>query len=65
MCAPKPPQIKPTDPAAKQPDPAIIRNPYLDGAEAFAKARVGRSQLRIDPGAPRGIRIPLPTSAGA
>jgi hypothetical protein len=57
---PKPPKIQPTDPEAKQPDPAIIRNPYLDGASDFAIARMGRSQLRINPGA---ARVALPPSA--
>lgn len=63
MCTPEPPQISPNSAEAKKPDPAIIRNPYLDNATDFAKARQGRSQLRIDPGTPVSARIPLPPSA--
>lgn len=65
MCPPKPPKIKSSDREAKAKDPAVIRNPYLDNATEFARARMGRSQLRIDPGTPRGVRIPLPGSAPA
>lgn len=63
MCTPKPPKVSPNDPNAKPKDPAIIRNPYLDNATDFARSRMGRSQLRVDPGTPRGVRIPLPGSA--
>jgi hypothetical protein len=63
VCTPKPPKVSKSDPVAKTPDPAVIRNTYLDDATSFAQNRQGRSQLRIDPGAPVGIRIPLPGSA--
>lgn len=64
MCAPKAPKIRTSD--SKQPDPAIIRNPYLDNVSEFALARMGRSQLRIDPGSGprRSPAIPLPPSSG-
>lgn len=61
MCAPKAPKISAKD--SKPPDPAIIRNPYFDGALDFQQARMGRNSLRIDPGTTRGIRIPTPQPA--
>jgi hypothetical protein len=64
VCTPKPPKINPASQQAKQPDPAIIRNPFLDNVNDFAQSRKGRSQLRIDPMQPSAsIRIPLPNSA--
>lgn len=59
MCTPKPPKVKPTSPEAKTPEPAVIRNPYLDNVTSFGQARMGRRQLRIDR-APSGLRIPVP-----
>jgi hypothetical protein len=63
VCTPKAPKVNPNSQTAKTPDPAIIRNPYLDNATEFAQARMGRSSLRIDPGSPKSARIPLPSSA--
>lgn len=60
MCMVKTPKIKKSDAAAKEPDPAIIRNPYLDNSREFQETRLGRSQLRIDPGTPRGVRPNAP-----
>lgn len=66
MCVVKTPKIKPTDAAAKTPDPAIIRSPFLDNAAEFATARRGRSSLRIDRGSgAASAPAPLPASAGA
>lgn len=59
MCTPKAPKIKPE--ASKTPDPAVIRNPYFDGALDLQQTRQGRNSLRIDPGIPGGVRIPTPT----
>lgn len=52
MCiVPKAPKIPST--AAKVKDPAIIRNPILDGMDPITKAlRKGRSSLRIERAAP-------------
>jgi len=49
MCIVKTPKVKATDAANKTPDPAIIRNPYLDGVDPETKAlRMGSSSLRIE-----------------
>lgn len=59
MCIIKTPKIAPTDPTAKTPDPAVIRNPYLDGLDPKAKSlRTGRSSLRIERGGGRGTPPP-------
>lgn len=59
MCAPKAPKVDAS--ASKPPDPAIIRNPYFDGALQSKQARVGRNSLRIDPGSAHvGIPTPQP-----
>lgn len=50
MCIVKTPSVVPTTPGK---EPAIIRNPYLDGLDPAAKSlRVGRSALRIERRAP-------------
>lgn len=49
MCIVKTPKVSAADASAKTPDPAIIRNPYLDGVDPVTKAlRAGRSTLRIE-----------------
>lgn len=49
MCIVKTPKVSTTDATSKTPDPAIIRNPYLDGVDPVTKAlRMGRSSLRIE-----------------
>jgi hypothetical protein len=49
MCIVKTPKVKAADPQAKTPDPAIIRNPYLDGVDPASTAlRIGSSSLRIE-----------------
>lgn len=51
MCAVKSPKITPQE--QKAPKPVVIRNPYLDNDPALKAQRLGRSQLRIDPGSTR------------
>ena len=59
MCPPKPKIVQPSSQAAKPKDPAIIRNPYLDGVGPAARSkRTGRSSLRIDKGSPKTARVP-------
>ncbi|EQB10414.1 hypothetical protein [Novosphingobium lindaniclasticum] len=49
MCIVKTPKVKTTDATAATPEPAIIRNPYLDGVDPTTRAlRMGRSSLRIE-----------------
>ena len=67
MCVAKTPKVKEQKPK----DPAIIRNPYLDGLDPISKAlRVGRSSLRIEragsgaaSAAPPATAAPLPSTA--
>lgn len=58
MCiAPKQPKIDPVTQKVK--DPAIIRNPYLDGIDPKQRSmRTGRSSLRIKKGGGRGTAPP-------
>lgn len=61
MCVGKPKMPKASD--AKAPDPAIIRNPYLDGVDPATRAlRKGRSTLRIERGSGRAPTAPTPSS---
>lgn len=49
MCVVKTPKVTQSSTTTKTPDPAIIRNPYLDGLDPVSKAlRTGRSSLRIE-----------------
>lgn len=49
MCIVKTPKVDPAN--NKAPEPTVIRNPYLDGADPSTKAlRKGRSNLRIERG---------------
>lgn len=64
MCVVKTPKVDTQSAVAKTPDPAIIRNTYLDGIDPTTKAlRSGRTGLRIErasPGAaPTAVLPPL------
>lgn len=64
MCIVKTPKVKATDAANKTPDPAIIRNPYLDGTDPATKSmRLGSSSLRIDRAGSGATPVAPPVSA--
>jgi hypothetical protein len=67
MCVVSTPKVDPKSDVAKTPDPAIIRNTYLDGIDPTTKAlRSGRTGLRIErasPGAATSTVIPPLASA--
>jgi hypothetical protein len=65
MCIVKTPKV-PKDATAKTPDPAIIRNPYLDGVDPVTKAlRMGRSSLRIERAGSGAASAAPPATASA
>jgi hypothetical protein len=58
VCGAKVPKV--SQEAAKPKDPAIIRNPFLDGVDPTLKSlRLGRSALRIERG---GVRAATPAT---
>jgi len=64
MCIVKTPKVSTTDATAKTPDPAIIRNPYLDGVDPVTKAlRKGRSSLRIERAGSGAASVAPPATA--
>lgn len=66
MCIASTPKVSTTDATAKTPDPAIIRNPYLDGVDPVTKAlRMGRSSLRIERAGSGAASAAPPATASA
>jgi len=66
MCVVKTPKVTQSSTTTKTPDPAIIRNPYLDGLDPVSKAlRTGRSSLRIERAGSGAASVAPPATAPA